>query len=401
MKRSNIFKVVFKHPKDVMDRAVGSATLWNKLNYRRRQSFFEGEIDWEWKDIYNEFKGWVGSATAQQVIRKNSNAWKGFFALLKKKIKGTLPSNIKKVSPPGYWKDRDSGELKLIYIIRNDNYRIKGRNIYFPFKLKGRIKGKPRWKGKQGELELIYNRKNWIAHQSVETEPISQPSGQTRAYVDMGVRCPITAVIEGKQTPIAYSGNEMLSDWWYWNKKIAEHMSILKKVNNRRTSKRLTELYKTRSKRHKDSVNKLVHHFMKQCIEQGVNDITVGDLKGIRNSGSKGKKVNTMINNFWSHEYIIDRLTTTAENYGITVTLVDERGTSSICPKCGCTSITKRGRLFKCKNCGIEAHRDAVGATNISIAQTGECGNWAMACPEVVNDFCSFLTNNLKGISSF
>jgi hypothetical protein len=37
----------------------------------------------------------------------------------------------------------------------------------------------------------------------------------------------------------------------------------------------------------------------------------------------------------------------------------------------------------------------------ISIAHNGECGNWAMACPEVVNDFCSFHTNNLKGISSF
>ncbi len=75
--------------------------------------------------------------------------------------------------------------------------------------LKGCIKGKLRWKGKQGELELFYNRKNWIAHQSVETEPITQPSGQTRAYVDIGVRCPITAVIEGRQVPIAYSGNEM------------------------------------------------------------------------------------------------------------------------------------------------------------------------------------------------
>jgi hypothetical protein len=35
------------------------------------------------------------------------------------------------------------------------------------------------------------------------------------------------------------------------------------------------------------------------------------------------------------------------------------------------------------------------------LALAGECGNWAMACPEVVNDFCSLHTNNLKGISSF
>ena len=156
MKRNNTFKVIFKHPKIVKDRAIGCATLWNKLNYRRRQSFINNrDIDWTSKDIYDDFKGWIGSATAQQIIRKNTYAWKSFFALLEMKRKGTLPKQSRKVSPPRYWKDKDTGKLKLMYIVRQDCYSINGRNIKFPFKLKGRIKGKTRWNGKNGELELI------------------------------------------------------------------------------------------------------------------------------------------------------------------------------------------------------------------------------------------------------
>ena len=47
-----------------------SAVLWGKVNYKRRQSFFSGEIDWDTKNEYDEFKWVLGSATIQQIIRK-------------------------------------------------------------------------------------------------------------------------------------------------------------------------------------------------------------------------------------------------------------------------------------------------------------------------------------------
>ena len=400
MKRINTFKIIFKHLEIVMGRAEGCAVLWNKLNYRRRQSFFnKGKIDWESKDLYDEFKGWIGSTTSQQIIRKNQYAWNSFIKLIHLKAKGKLPSSIRKVRPPGYWKDRDTEQLKLIYIVRCDSYRIDGRRIHLPFKLKGRIKGKPKWNGKQGELEIIYDGKHWIAHQSVETEPLTQPSGQSKAFVDIGVKCPIAAVIQGRDKPIVYSGSEMLSDWWYWNKRIRKCMSELKKVNDKYTSRKLSKLYRTRTRRHRDAVNKIVHGFIQECVQYGVDEIFAGDLTGIRDSGSMGKKTNSMVNNYWSHKYLMDRLQTTAENYGIAITLVDEAYTSSICPRCNSMSITKRGRLFKCKDCGIELHRDVVGSVNISIAEKG-CNNWLMAQPQVVNDFSSFHSSNLERIST-
>ncbi len=130
-----------------------SAVLWNKINYKRRQSFFSGEIDWNTKEEYNEFKRILGSATAQQIIRKNNEAWSGFFALLRLKQKGKLPSCINKVSPPSYWKDRKNNRRKLMTVIKNDCYRIeevgKKKRLILPKGLKVRVTGNIKWRGKQ------------------------------------------------------------------------------------------------------------------------------------------------------------------------------------------------------------------------------------------------------------
>jgi transposase len=50
---------------------------------------------------------------------------------------------------------------------------------------------------------------------------------------------------------------------------------------------------------------------------------------------------------------------------GIDVELVDERGTSSTCPRCGAKVAKPKGRTFHCATCSLVAHRDLVGAANI------------------------------------
>ena len=76
-----------------------------------------------------------------------------------------------------------------------------------------------------------------------------------------------------------------------------------------------------------------------------------------------------MIHNFWSVGYVYQRLREKAEEYGLKTRRDDERGTSSECPRCRSKRIVKRGRLFKCVDCRLEAHRDAVGGVNIGLAQ--------------------------------
>jgi len=97
----------------------------------RRQSFFEGGFDWEGgvAELYNEFKPIIGAATAQQIIRKNDEAWRSFFSLLKLKGEGKLPPHIHNISPPRYWKDRKTAKRRLMTVIRNDIYKVEEEEV--------------------------------------------------------------------------------------------------------------------------------------------------------------------------------------------------------------------------------------------------------------------------------
>ncbi len=70
--------------------------MYNEVDYKRRQSFFSGKIDWNTDELYFKYAGIVGSATAQQII-KNNEAWKSFFLMLKRKKQGKPSKNIKKM----------------------------------------------------------------------------------------------------------------------------------------------------------------------------------------------------------------------------------------------------------------------------------------------------------------
>lgn len=121
MRRVNTFTVSPLRERDelilyeVLD---ASAALWNELTYHRRQAFFHDEDVWAVdSDKYRvKYKGVLGSATAQQLIRRNDEAWRLFFALLED---GEDPS------PPGYWKDDESGDRTLQTLIRNDQYTLE------------------------------------------------------------------------------------------------------------------------------------------------------------------------------------------------------------------------------------------------------------------------------------
>ena len=82
MKRVNKFRLrpTKEQEKELRGLVEMSVVLWNKINYKRRQSFFKGNIDWDTKEEYNGFKRIIGSATAQQIERKNNEAWRGFLS---------------------------------------------------------------------------------------------------------------------------------------------------------------------------------------------------------------------------------------------------------------------------------------------------------------------------------
>ena len=99
-----------------------------------------------------------------------------------------MPPHIKKLSPPGYWKDRETGEKKIHILIRNDRYRVEpiseneGYIVLEDFDLRIRYAGRIRWEGKQGRLEIIYVNGRWQAHIPIEIG-VDPPKSNKRGYV--------------------------------------------------------------------------------------------------------------------------------------------------------------------------------------------------------------------------
>jgi len=367
MRRTNTFKLSPKREEEAVlsRRADDCARLYNEINYKRRQGFFAGKVDWNTDDEYTRYKPLVGSATAQQLTIKNNEAWGSFFALLKMYKAGQLE---KRPRPPGYWKDRTTGRRVLRILVRCDSYKLDKRVLKLPTKLRIRWKGRNRWEGKQGRLEIVYDelKGQWKAFMPVECKAPHQPKGNKTAFVDLGVKCPIVAEIDGKV--FGYKANSMLADWWYRSKRIAECQEELNKIKCK-SSKRLRALYRKRRVQFRDKINKLVAGFVRRCREMGVGEIVCGDLREIRKKADFSRKSNAMVHNFWSPGYQYNHLREKAEEYGIRVRRKNEHGSSSECPRCHSKRIVRRGRLFKCLDCKLEAHRDAVGCVNIGLAQ--------------------------------
>ncbi len=198
---------------------------------------------------------------------------------------------------------------------------------------------------------------------AVKVEKPPKRGGSKPLYIDLGVRCLATIWREGMKQPITFSGRALLADWWYWTKNIAGEQSRLARVNKARTSRRL---YRIRQRRFRHAVNAIVKMVVEYAHYVGVSKIVVGDLKGIRNSNHGNSKVNSMVNNFWSFRWIIQRLKEKAEEYGIEVEEVSEYKTSSICPFCGAKGVRKYRGLFYCPMCRKVMNSDVVGVLNIA-----------------------------------
>jgi putative transposase len=99
-----------------------------------------------------------------------------------------------------------------------------------------------------------------------------------------------------------------------------------------------------------------------------VGTLTVGDPRGVLNLAA-GRRHNRRTRD-WRIGHLISLLRDKAEAAGITVTMTDERGTSSTCPDCRKRVPKPAGRVLTCPHCHFRGHRDLVAATNIA-ARTG------------------------------
>ncbi len=356
-----------------------SASLWNQLNYERREQYSAGESIWDTADYRKRYVGVLGSATAQQVIRKNSAAWRSFFAA---KEAG------EPAGPPGFWGNREEGRDLRTYI-RNDSYSLErgersrleipvGKDLKAEYglghheRLRLAVRGNPKWDGKPGRLELSYDEVadcfRAIQPVTVENEKQDPPVADASAALDVGANT-LVACATTTGARYLYAGRDLFARFRGTTAEIARLQSLLE--DDRSTSWRIRRLYRRRTRRRDHAMDGLARDVMERLHAEGVSTLYVGDLTGVLET-HWSVDVNAKTHNFWAFRAFVDRLACTAEEYGIDVEVRCEAWTSQTCPDCGSIESTTRHRDTLTCTCGFEGHADLTAAATFLREQEGE-----------------------------
>jgi IS605 OrfB family transposase len=100
------------------------------------------------------------------------------------------------------------------------------------------------------------------------------------------------------------------------------------------------------------------------AVARRIGTLAIGDPRGVLGIDA-GRRHNRQTRD-WRVGHLISVLRDKAEQAGITLVLLDERGTSSTCPACRARVPKPAGRVFCCLGCGLSGHRDLIAAANIA-----------------------------------
>ena len=378
------------------------APLWNQLTYRRRQQYFDedGDVwDADYTDLYSDYAPVIGKAACQQLARKNSEAWRSFFTLFDK-YHSDDPSVTDKPSPPGYWGNREDG-YELHGLVRNDLYTLdwdEDRSTLefgvgevledrYDFDHNERItlevRGDPQWEGDDSRLELVYDeaadrlrvkhpvriRPEQLQEQRLDAfiHTLHAENATHSAAIDVGANNTLAIVTTTGETAV-FHARPQFHEFQHYSSEIAALQSELS--DGQYTSRRIQLLYAERGRKRDHARNAAVKHAAEWLLACNVDRVYVGDLSGVLSTHWSGV-VNEKTHQFWSHGQLTDRLELTFGDVGISVEEVSEADSSSLCPECGSEDVHRDGDVFRCEDCGLDAHSDVVGAWNVLQSMEG------------------------------
>ena len=387
----------------VFDWLAAQPPLWNQITYRRRQAYFsdDGDVwDAEYTDLYDEYAPLIGKATCQQIARKNSEAWRSHFRLLEQYHDDSNLAVTDKPSPPGYWGNRNEG-YELHGLVRNDLYTLdwdEDRSTLefgvgdvledrYDFEHNERVtlevRGNPQWDGDDSRLELIYaeHADQLRVQHPVRIQPDTlreqredafthtlDPENTTQvAAIDVGANNALAVVTENGETAV-YHARPEFERFQSYSERIATLQSEL--PEDMYTSALIRRLYDARSGSRDHSRDAAVKHAGEWLLERNVDTVYVGDLTDVLDTHWSAD-VNEKTHAFWSHRQLLNRIELTFGDVGIVVAEVTEADSSSTCPECRSSDVTRRGDSFRCHDCALDAHSDVAGAWNILQSEVG------------------------------
>jgi putative transposase len=306
-----------------------SKNMFNVGLYNVRQYFFEHKKYLNYQENYkvsktNENYKLLGSACAQQTLKKVEEAFESFFELIKiEGQKASIPSYLDKegffeLSYPQFKLQKDNTYNIPMSPSFKKEYGLV--NIPFPTNLDWKsvceIRILPKYNASYFEVEYVYTIQN-EKHNLDDNECLT---------IDLGIDN-FAAGITTIGTSFLLDGKYIKSINQQYNKKNSKLQSIKDKQGIKRLTKRQVSLLKRRNNQVRDYLNKAVRFVVDYCIEYQIGKVVVGQNKGWKLASNIGKANNQKFVQI-PHSQFIKKLENMCERYGILFETVEESYTS-------------------------------------------------------------------------
>ncbi|AFN05032.1 hypothetical protein PFC_10565 [Pyrococcus furiosus COM1] len=273
------------------------------------------------------------SQVAQQTMKIVERNFRSFFHVLKERKKGNynrpvrppkyLPKNGHFILIFPYQSFRVKEDRIILTLGKNfaEKYGVKHLEIPLPKNVKGHrikeIRILPRYNALWFEVEYVY-----------EVLPEERDLDRSKYLaIDLGLDNFATCV-STTGTAFIIEGRGLKSFNRWWNKEKAKLQSQYDKQGVK-FGKRMVWLLKKRKNVVNDFMNKAVSYIVNYCLENGIGNVVIGELKGVKQNTDLGRRNNQ---NFHYIPYGLfkQKLKAKCERYGINYIEVDEAYTSKV-----------------------------------------------------------------------
>jgi IS605 OrfB family transposase len=314
--------------------------------------------------------GELDAVGARSVLRRYSDAW---FAAAKRRNEGDRTARFPR---------RRRALMPLRWY--HGTFTLTGRRLRLPV-----ARGQPSlWvrlnrdlpypPGQVRSVTLLYEAGRLWVHVTAEVPVARYPDGLEPdpgriAGVDLGIIHPYAVAGPGGEA-LLVSGRAVRAEH---RMHLADRKARMRAVARRapkpgQKGSRRWRHYRRRQRlaeaRHRRRVRQAQHEAAKTVIawavDSRVGSLAVGDPRGVMKLDA-GRRHNQRTRD-WRIGHLITALADKAEAAGISLTLVDERGTSSTCPVCRSRIPKPPGRVLACPACQFTGHRDLSAAANIA-----------------------------------
>ena len=271
-------------------------------------------------DEHDNYRSFGYARCAQQVLRLFQQNLRSYFASVK-----DYKKNPKKYSGvPRFPKFRKSGE-RFQVIFTNQSVRLIDQTVRIaPKTFENKLSIKLRTNSAKKLCQVVFAPRNdyflvYVIYEADDPD-ISQNSSKVAA-IDIGLTNLATVTFSEQDEPILYRSDLMKINRDF-NRLTAEYVSILKKTQNKDTSKRRNRLSEKRAGLIEDRLHKISRAIINDLSQRGVSTLVVGK--------NTGQKINNKLKNFVQVPLfrLIEMIKYKAELAGITFIQVEESYTS-------------------------------------------------------------------------